>query len=89
MLKKLNFSIVLMAVAVFISALMIVATVVFQFDNFFALEEQKTRNTAVDSCLKAATIETFHHSDDREAKTTEPIKSVYNYCLQDKGIEIK
>lgn len=62
--------------------------VIFLGLNHFQLEHKRLLNQAVDTCLQAATVETFHKSDERDAKTLEPIKSVYASCLQDKGFSL-
>lgn len=54
---------------------------------YFTLETQKSRSTAVHECMLAATLETQYLEDGRQAVTKEPIPTVYDKCLTDKGLK--
>jgi hypothetical protein len=71
------------------SILIITIAALVQFSQYIQLQQNKTRYQAIDECLKASSMTTTHKSDEREAQTNEPIRDVYNFCLQDKGITQK
>lgn len=60
-------------------------------DKYLGLELAKARYQAVDSCFKTASVNTRRVDKDdnnKELNITEPVRDIYTYCMQDKGIEV-
>lgn len=58
-------------------------------NQYLTVEAAKAQHQAVAECFNSARVESLRVEEDgRELRITEPVREIYSYCLQDKGLSV-
>lgn len=86
---KLNLSSVLTAGIAGLAVLAVSGLGLVGFNQYLSVEAAKAQHQAVADCFNSARVESFRvENDGRELRITEPVREIYSYCLQDKGLSV-